>query len=198
VKKMPANESIATYRLPTTARSTGLESGNGSSARFADRLAGRIAMRREGFLFRSSKRVRAVLIPGETVKKSLKPLHAPPPKLSSPMKTAMRAASHALALGVLSSAELCGRFPAAPAYANPASSETAGQLSTLHSPPSRHSALVRFLKPVHARSRAGVPHRGRPRWTGDKEHIDPALLVGVFLPKMRRDHTPAALLARAA
>ena len=35
------------------------------------------------------------------MKKSLKPLHAPPPKLSSPMKTAMRAASHALALGTL-------------------------------------------------------------------------------------------------
>src|ERR1700681_5110305 len=58
-------------------------------------------MRREGFLFRSSKHGRAVLIPGETVKNSLKPLNAPPPKLSSPMKTAMRAASHARALGVL-------------------------------------------------------------------------------------------------
>src|SRR5258705_11836558 len=63
--------------------------------------AGRTAMRREEFLSRSFKRVRAVLIPGETVKKSLKPLHAPPPKLSSPMKTAMRTASHALALGTL-------------------------------------------------------------------------------------------------
>src|SRR5688500_16127766 len=63
--------------------------------------AGSTEMKREGVWVRSSKREVAVLIPGETVKKSLKPLHAPPPKLSSPMKTAMRAATHAVALGAL-------------------------------------------------------------------------------------------------
>ena len=35
------------------------------------------------------------------MKKSLKPLNAPPPKQSSPLKAAIRAASHAVALGGL-------------------------------------------------------------------------------------------------
>ena len=55
------------------------------------------------------------------MKKSLKPLNAPPPKLSSPMKTAMRAASHALALGVLLvSGAVWTISQQHPLYANPA------------------------------------------------------------------------------
>src|SRR3982751_1566108 len=45
--------------------------------------AGHTETRREGFLFRSSKAARASLIRGEPVKKSLKPLSAPPAKAFS-------------------------------------------------------------------------------------------------------------------
>jgi len=140
-------------------------------------------MRREGFLFRSSKRVRAVLIPGETVKKSLKPLHAPPPKLSSPMKTAMRAASHALALGVLLvSGAVWTISQQHPLYANP------GKLLRLP------AAIVDASQPTEQAFRIGevlnqYTHDRALAFRiadalveqADKEHIDPALLVGVLL-----------------
>ena len=54
------------------------------------------------------------------MKKSLRPLDAPPPKLSSPMKAAMRGVSHALALGtLLVSGAVWTISQQHPLYANP-------------------------------------------------------------------------------
>jgi len=117
------------------------------------------------------------------VKKSLKPLNAPPPKLSSPMKTAMRAASHALALGVLLvSGAVWTISQQHPLYANP------GKLLRLP------AAIVDASQPTEQAFRIGEVLN---QYTHDrvlafriadalvdqaeKEHIDPALLVGVLL-----------------
>jgi len=117
------------------------------------------------------------------VKKSLKPLNAPPPKLSSPMKTAMRAASHALALGVLLvSGAMWTISQQHPLYANP------GKLLRLP------AAVVDAAQPTEQAFRIGEVLN---QYTHDralafriadalvdqaeKEHIDPALLVGVLL-----------------
>ena len=117
------------------------------------------------------------------MKKSLKPLNAPPPKLSSPMKTAMRAASHALALGVLLvSGAVWTISQQHPLYANP------GKLLRLP------AAVVDASQPTEQAFRIGEVLN---QYTHDralafriadalmdqaeKEHIDPALLVGVLL-----------------
>jgi soluble lytic murein transglycosylase-like protein len=117
------------------------------------------------------------------VKKSLKPLNAPPPKLSSPMKTAMRAASHALALGVLLvSGAVWTISQQHPLYANP------GKLLRLP------AAIVDASQPTEQAFRIGevlnqYTHDRALAFRiadalvdqADKEHIDPALLVGVLL-----------------
>ena len=117
------------------------------------------------------------------MKKSLKPLHAPPPKLSSPMKTAMRAASHALALGVLLvSGAVWTISQQHPLYANP------GKLLRLP------AAIVDASQPTEQAFRIGevlnqyTHDRGLAFRIADalveqgqKEKIDPALLVGVLL-----------------
>ena len=117
------------------------------------------------------------------MKKSLKPLNAPPPKLSSPMKTAMRAASHALALGVLLvSGAVWTISQQHPLYANP------GKLLRLP------AAIVDASQPTEQAFRIGEVLN---QYTHDRalafriadalvdqaerEHIDPALLVGVLL-----------------
>ena len=117
------------------------------------------------------------------MKKSLRPLNAPPPKLSSPMKTAMRAASHALALGVLLvSGAVWTISQQHPLYANP------GKLLRLP------AAVVDATQPTEQAFRIGEVLN---QYTHDralafriadalvdqaeKEHIDPALLVGVLL-----------------
>jgi Transglycosylase SLT domain len=117
------------------------------------------------------------------VKKSLKPLNAPPPKLSSPMKAAMRAASHAIALGVLLvSGAVWTISQQHPLYANP------GKLLRLP------AAVVDATQPTEQAFRIGEVLN---QYTHDralafriadalmdqaeKEHIDPALLVGVLL-----------------
>lgn len=117
------------------------------------------------------------------MKKSLKPLNARPPKLSSPMKTAMRAASHALALGVLLvSGAVWTISQQHPLYANP------GKLLRLP------AAVVDASQPTEQAFRIGEVLN---QYTHDralafriadalmdqaeKEHIDPALLVGVLL-----------------
>ena len=117
------------------------------------------------------------------MKKSLRPLNAPPPKLSSPMKTAMRAASHALALGVLLvSGAVWTISQQHPLYANP------GKLLRLP------AAVVDASQPTEQAFRIGEVLN---QYTHDralafriadalmdqaeKEHIDPALLVGVLL-----------------
>jgi soluble lytic murein transglycosylase-like protein len=117
------------------------------------------------------------------VKKSLKPLNAPPRKLSSPMKTAMRAASHALALGVLLvSGAVWTISQQHPLYANP------GKLLRLP------AAIVDAAQPTEQAFRIGevlnqYTHDRALAFRiadalvaqADKEHIDPALLVGVLL-----------------
>jgi soluble lytic murein transglycosylase-like protein len=117
------------------------------------------------------------------VKKSLKPLKAPPSKLSSPMKTAMRAASHALALGVLLvSGAVWTISQQHPLYANP------GKLLRLP------AAIVDAAQPTEQAFRIGevlnqYTHDRALAFRiadalvaqADKEHIDPALLVGVLL-----------------
>jgi soluble lytic murein transglycosylase-like protein len=117
------------------------------------------------------------------VKKSLKPLNARPPKLSSPMKTAMRAASHALALGVLLvSGAVWTISQQHPLYANP------GKLLRLP------AAIVDAAQPTEQAFRIGevlnqYTHDRALAFRiadalvdqADKEHIDPALLVGVLL-----------------
>ena len=117
------------------------------------------------------------------MKKSLRPLNAPPPKLSSPMKTAMRAASHALALGVLLvSGAVWTISQQHPLYANP------GKLLRLP------AAIVDASQPTEQAFRIGevlnqYTHDRALAFRiadalvdqADKEHIDPALLVGVLL-----------------
>ena len=117
------------------------------------------------------------------MKKSLKPLNAPPPKLSSPMKTALRAASHALALGVLLvSGAVWTISQQHPLYANP------GRLLRLP------AAIVDASQPTEQAFRIGevlnqYTHDRALAFRiadalvdqADKEHIDPALLVGVLL-----------------
>lgn len=117
------------------------------------------------------------------MKKSLKPLNAPPPKLSSPLKTAMRAASHAVALGVLLVGGAVWTISQQhPLYANP------GKLLRLP------AAVVDATQPTEQAFRIGEVLN---QYTHDralafriadaivdqaaKEHIDPALLVGVLL-----------------
>jgi soluble lytic murein transglycosylase-like protein len=117
------------------------------------------------------------------VKKSLKPLNAPPPKLFSPMKTALRAASHAVALGVLLvSGAVWTISQQHPLYANP------GKLLRLP------AAIVDASQPTEQAFRIGevlnqYTHDRALAFRiadaivdqADKEHIDPALLVGVLL-----------------
>ncbi|HMJ17015.1 MAG TPA: lytic transglycosylase domain-containing protein [Gemmatimonadaceae bacterium] len=117
------------------------------------------------------------------MKKSLKPLHAPPPKLSSPMKTAMRTASHAIALGaLLVSGAVWTISQQHPLYANP------GRLLRLP------AAVVDASQPTEEAFRIGEVLN---QYTHDralafriadaivdqakKENLDPALLVGVLL-----------------
>ena len=117
------------------------------------------------------------------MKKSLRPLHAPPPKLSSPMKTAMRAASHAVALGaLLVSGAVWTISQQHPLYANP------GRLLRLP------AAVVDASQPTEEAFRIGEVLN---QYTHDralafriadaivdqaqKENLDPALLVGVLL-----------------
>lgn len=117
------------------------------------------------------------------MKKSLKPLNAPPPKLSSPLKTAMRAASHAVALGVLLvSGAVWTISQQHPLYANP------GKLLRLP------AAVVDASQPTEQAFRIGevlnqYTHDRALAFRiadaivdqADREHIDPALLVGVLL-----------------
>lgn len=117
------------------------------------------------------------------MKKSLKPLHAPPSKLSSPMKTAMRAAAHGIALGaLLVSGAVWTISQQHPLYANP------GKLLRLP------AAVVDASQPTEQAFRIGevlnqyTHDRGLAFRIADaiveqgqREKIDPALLVGVLL-----------------
>ncbi|MFN2636121.1 MAG: transglycosylase SLT domain-containing protein [Gemmatimonadaceae bacterium] len=117
------------------------------------------------------------------MKKSLKPLNAPPPKLASPMKSALSAVSHALALGTLLVGGAVWTISQQhPLYANP------GRLLRLP------AAVVDASKPTEQAFRIGEVLQ---QYTHDralafriadaivdqarKENLDPALLVGVLL-----------------
>ena len=117
------------------------------------------------------------------MKKSLKPLNAPPPKLSSPLKAAIRAASHAVALGgLLVGGAVWTISQQHPLYANP------GKLLRLP------AAVVDASQPTEQAFRIGEV---LTQYTHDRtlafriadaivdqaarEKIDPALLVGVLL-----------------
>jgi soluble lytic murein transglycosylase-like protein len=117
------------------------------------------------------------------VKKSLKPLSAPPAKLASPMKSALSAVTHALALGgLLVGGAVWTISQQHPLYANP------GKLLRLP------AAVVDASQPTEQAFRIGEVLN---RYTHDralafriadalvdqaaKEKIDPALLVGVLL-----------------
>ena len=117
------------------------------------------------------------------MKKSLKPLNAPPPKLSSPWKSALHTATHAVALGgLLVGGAVWTISQQHPLYANP------GRLLKLP------AAVVAASQPTEEAFRIGEVLN---RYThdrdlafriadalveeGQKEKIDPALLVGVLL-----------------
>lgn len=116
-------------------------------------------------------------------KKSLKPLTAPPPKLSSPMKSAMRSAAHAVALvALLAGGAVWTVSQQRPLYANP------GRLLRLP------AAVVDASRPTEEAFRIGevlnkyTTDRGLAFRIADalvaqadKEKIDPSLLVGVLL-----------------
>ena len=116
-------------------------------------------------------------------KKSLKPLSAPPPKLASPMKSALSAVTHAFALGALLVGGAVWTISQQhPLYANP------GKLLRLP------AAVVDASQPTEQAFRIGEVLN---KYTHDralafriadalvdqaeKEKIDPALLVGVLL-----------------
>ena len=116
-------------------------------------------------------------------KKSLKPLSAPPPKLASPMKSALSTLTHALALGgLLVGGAVWTISQQHPLYANP------GKLLRLP------AAVVDAAQPTEQAFRIGEVLN---KYTHDralafriadalvdqaaKEKIDPALLVGVLL-----------------
>jgi soluble lytic murein transglycosylase-like protein len=116
-------------------------------------------------------------------KKSLKPLHSPPPKLSSPLKTAIRTAAHGVALaGLLVGGAVWTIYQQQPVYANPgkllrlpvtvvdasASTENARRIGEFLNRYTKDRALAfRIADAVVSQ--------------GKKHQIDPVLLVGVLL-----------------
>jgi len=116
-------------------------------------------------------------------KKSLKPLHSPPPKLSSPLKTAIRTAAHGVALaGLLVGGAVWTIYQQQPVYANPgkllrlpvtvvdasANTENARRIGEFLSRYTKDRALAfRIADAVVAQ--------------GKKHQIDPVLLVGVLM-----------------
>jgi hypothetical protein len=116
-------------------------------------------------------------------KKSLKPLHSPPPKLSSPLKTAIRTAAHGVALaGLLVGGAVWTIYQQQPVYANPgkllrlpvtvvdasASTENARRIGEFLSRYTKDRALAfRIADAVVSQ--------------GKKHQIDPVLLVGVLM-----------------
>lgn len=115
--------------------------------------------------------------------KSLKPLNSPPPKLFSPLKTALRMTTHAVALaGLLVGGAVWTISQQQPVYANP------GKLLRLPAAvvdASKHTEealrIGEFLN-RYTRDR-GLAFRIADAVVseGTKEQIDPMLLVGVLL-----------------
>jgi soluble lytic murein transglycosylase-like protein len=117
------------------------------------------------------------------VKKSLKPLHAPPPKLFSPMKTAMRAASHAIALGgLLVGGAVWTISQQHPLYANPGKLLRLPAAVVDASQPTEQAFRIGEVLNKHTHDRA-LAFRIADALVAQavKENLDPALLVGVLL-----------------
>lgn len=117
------------------------------------------------------------------MKKSLKPLNAPPPKLSSPLKTAARAASHAIALGVLLvSGAVWTISQQHPLYANPGKLLRLPAAVVDASQPTEQAFRIGEVLNQYTHDR-GLAFRIADALVeqGEREHIDPALLIGVLL-----------------
>src|SRR5688500_2182161 len=140
-------------------------------------------MRRGGCLSHSFRYFRTVLIPGEPVKKSLKPLNSPPPKLPSPMKIAMRNAAHGIALvGLLVGGAVWTISQQQPVYANP------GKLlrlpaTVVDASPNTVEALQigEFLNKYTKDRTLAFRIAAALVAQGEKHQIARALLVGVLL-----------------
>ncbi len=117
------------------------------------------------------------------MKKSLKPLNSPPPKLTSPLKSALRSAAHGFALaGLLVGGAVWTISQQQPVYANPGkllrlpatvvdasvSTENARRIGEF---------LNRYTKDRALAFRIADAVVGQ----AEKEKIDPVLLVGVLL-----------------
>jgi len=117
------------------------------------------------------------------VKKSLKPLNSPPPKLPSPMKTAMRNAAHGIALaGLLVGGAVWTISQQQPVYANPGKLLRLPATVVDASPNTEEALQVGEFLSRYTKDRAlafriadAVVDQGK------KAQIDPALLVGVLL-----------------
>ena len=84
------------------------------------------------------------------MKKSLKPLNAPPPKLSSPWKSALHTATHAVALGgLLVGGAVWTISQQHPLYANP------GKLLKLPAAVQSRGRLSRRVQPCPGKQRGG-------------------------------------------
>ena len=117
------------------------------------------------------------------MKKSLKPLNSPPPKLPSPMKIAMRNAAHGIALaGLLVGGAVWTISQQQPVYANPGKLLRLPATVVDASPNTEEALQVGEFLSRYTKDRAlafriadAVVDQGK------KAQIDPALLVGVLL-----------------
>jgi soluble lytic murein transglycosylase-like protein len=117
------------------------------------------------------------------VKKSLKPLNSPPPKLPSPMKTAMRNAAHGIALvGLLVGGAVWTISQQQPVYANPGKLLRLPATVVDASPNTEEALQVGEFLSRYTKDRA-LAFRIADALVaqGKKAQIDPALLVGVLL-----------------
>jgi len=117
------------------------------------------------------------------VKKSLKPLNSPPPKLPSPMKIAMRNAAHGIALvGLLVGGAVWTISQQQPVYANPGKLLRLPATVVDASPNTEEALQVGEFLSRYTKDRA-LAFRIADALVaqGKKAQIDPALLVGVLL-----------------
>ena len=117
------------------------------------------------------------------MKKSLKPLNSPPPKLPSPMKIAMRNAAHGIALvGLLVGGAVWTISQQQPVYANPGKLLRLPATVVDASPNTEEALQVGEFLSRYTKDRA-LAFRIADALVaqGKKAQIDPALLVGVLL-----------------
>lgn len=117
------------------------------------------------------------------MKKSLKPLNSPPPKLPSPLKTAMRNAAHGIALaGLLVGGAVWTISQQQPVYANPGKLLRLPATVVDASPHTEEALQVGEFLSRYTKDRSLAFRIADALVTqGKKAQIDPALLVGVLL-----------------